>query len=147
MEIKTKQLNWLLTFSLYSNISIHVIFFRSADGNTLIVASTDGYCSIINFQAGQLGTIYTAPPTEVEDILDESAIEEDNAPNAEAKNSPSAEESMETEEDTIEDEDEQDENVENDLNVSKEGFLLDSEGVSSPAEIKIRQVTGSRQQL
>ena len=31
---------------------------RSSDGNTLVVSSTDGYCSIINFKSGELGQIY-----------------------------------------------------------------------------------------
>ena len=31
---------------------------RSSDGNTLVVSSTDGYCSIINFKKGELGAIY-----------------------------------------------------------------------------------------
>ena len=31
---------------------------RSSDGNTLVVSSTDGYCSIINFKKGELGEIY-----------------------------------------------------------------------------------------
>ena len=34
------------------------ISFRSSDGNTLVVSSTDGYCSIINFKQGELGQIY-----------------------------------------------------------------------------------------
>ena len=31
---------------------------RSSDGNTLVVSSTDGYCSIINFKKGELGALY-----------------------------------------------------------------------------------------
>lgn len=30
----------------------------SADGNTLVIASTDGYCSIVNFRPGDLGTVF-----------------------------------------------------------------------------------------
>lgn len=34
------------------------ITFRSSDGRILIASSTDGYCSIINFQKGELGEEY-----------------------------------------------------------------------------------------
>ena len=34
------------------------IIHRSSDGNTLVVSSTDGYCSIINFKSGEIGQIY-----------------------------------------------------------------------------------------
>ena len=33
-------------------------FFRSSDGNTLLVASTDGFCSVVNFKEGEIGEIY-----------------------------------------------------------------------------------------
>ena len=36
----------------------NLLSFRSSDGNTLVVSSTDGYCSIINFKQGELGQIY-----------------------------------------------------------------------------------------
>ena len=32
--------------------------YRSTDGNFLVVSSTDGYCSIMNFKYGELGSIY-----------------------------------------------------------------------------------------
>jgi chromatin assembly factor 1 subunit B len=35
-----------------------LFFERSSDGRLLIASSSDGYCSIINFQEGQLGNIY-----------------------------------------------------------------------------------------
>lgn len=47
----------------------------SSDGNTLVVSSTDGYCSIINFKQGELGQIYQ--PQDVlnqEDLLPKSDI-------------------------------------------------------------------------
>ena len=34
------------------------IIFRSDDGRILIASSTDGYCSIIHFQKGELGQEY-----------------------------------------------------------------------------------------
>ncbi|KAG8036232.1 hypothetical protein G9C98_004812 [Cotesia typhae] len=33
---------------------------ESSDGRILVVSSTDGYCSIIHFQEGELGKVYTA---------------------------------------------------------------------------------------
>ena len=33
-------------------------FFRSSDGNTLLVASTDGFCSVVNFKEGEIGEVY-----------------------------------------------------------------------------------------
>lgn len=37
---------------------VYVPFFRSSDGKILIASSTDGYCSIIQFQKGELGKEY-----------------------------------------------------------------------------------------
>ncbi|KAK6349307.1 hypothetical protein TWF730_010056 [Orbilia blumenaviensis] len=34
----------------------------SPDGNTLLMTSTDGFCSVISFNPGELGNIYTANP-------------------------------------------------------------------------------------
>lgn len=34
---------------------------RSADGETLVVSSQDGYCSIVAFDPKELGTPYTKP--------------------------------------------------------------------------------------
>jgi hypothetical protein len=36
----------------------------TADGHTLLVCSTDGYISIIEFSAGELGTVYNAGPSD-----------------------------------------------------------------------------------
>ncbi len=136
--------------SSFANARLFPIL-RSADGNTLIVASTDGYCSIISFQPGQLGTPYTAPvevaesersgAADASSILDDSTVKTENE--TDASTAKSAEESMETGDDSIleeEDEDEDDdlENDSGDLNVSKDGIPLNKEGVCSPAEIKIR---------
>ena len=33
--------------------------FRSADGNSLLVCSTDGYCTIASFAEGELGKAFT----------------------------------------------------------------------------------------
>ncbi|EPS42053.1 hypothetical protein H072_3899 [Dactylellina haptotyla CBS 200.50] len=33
------------------------------DGNTLLMTSTDGFCSVVSFSAGELGNIYTATPS------------------------------------------------------------------------------------
>ena len=35
---------------------VHYLMCRSADGRQLVVASSDGYCSIVVFDAGELGT-------------------------------------------------------------------------------------------
>merc|ERR1719367_2101801 len=45
----------------------------SADGNTLVVSSTDGYCSIINFKHGELGEVYS--PTEIKENINETPNE------------------------------------------------------------------------
>merc|ERR1712018_654906 len=45
----------------------------SADGNTLVVSSTDGYCSIINFKHGELGEVYR--PTEIKENINEVDID------------------------------------------------------------------------
>jgi len=45
----------------------------SADGNTLVVSSTDGYCSIINFKQGELGEVYR--PTEIKENINETPNE------------------------------------------------------------------------
>ena len=37
-------------------------FFRSDDGLILVVSSTDGYCSLVSFAEGELGTPYLATP-------------------------------------------------------------------------------------
>ena len=34
------------------------LVFRSSDGNTLLVASTDGFCSVVNFKEGEIGEVY-----------------------------------------------------------------------------------------
>lgn len=39
-----------------------IFFFRSSDGRLLIASSSDGYCSIINFEDGQLGEVYEKAP-------------------------------------------------------------------------------------
>ena len=51
---------------------------RSSDGNTLVVSSTDGYCSIINFKEGELGQIYQAQEVINEnDLQSKCDIEQD----------------------------------------------------------------------
>merc|ERR1711997_1429080 len=53
----------------------------SSDGNTLVVSSTDGYCSIINFKVGELGQIYQ--PQEVlneNDLQSKCDIDQDKKP-------------------------------------------------------------------
>merc|ERR1712226_1162083 len=42
----------------------------SSDGNTLVVSSTDGYCSIINFKQGELGEVYH--PTETKENINKA---------------------------------------------------------------------------
>jgi len=45
----------------------------SSDGNTLVVSSTDGYCSIINFKVGELGEVYI--PTETKENINQGLDE------------------------------------------------------------------------
>ena len=42
-------------------LCLMVGIFRSADGRILVVASTDGYCSIITFDQAELGVAYNRP--------------------------------------------------------------------------------------
>lgn len=81
----------------------------------MIVSSTDGFCSIIKFKQGEIGTEFKG----VEDAasIDDSLMEMDD----------------EDEEAAEEDDDDM-------VPVSKEGIPLNNEGVCSPAEIKIRSV-------
>merc|ERR550532_819256 len=46
----------------------------SSDGNTLVVSSTDGYCSIINFKPGELGQVYH--PTETKENINKALDDE-----------------------------------------------------------------------
>ena len=34
------------------------VVFRSSDGRTLVISSSDGYCSIVQFNEGELGEPY-----------------------------------------------------------------------------------------
>jgi len=52
----------------------------SSDGNTLVVSSTDGYCSIINFKKGELGAIYQ-PQEELVKEISLNKIEPKTEPN------------------------------------------------------------------
>lgn len=36
-----------------------MLFLRTSDGNCLIVSSTDGYCTIIKFEEGEIGVPYS----------------------------------------------------------------------------------------
>ena len=41
--------------------------FRSSDGRLLVISSTDGYCSFIKFDEGELGTPINFDPIEYQD--------------------------------------------------------------------------------
>ena len=58
-----------IPFGLISNIHYTRLtdLAWSNDGNTLLVSSTDGYCSIVQFNDGELGKIYTEKT--IQDIL------------------------------------------------------------------------------
>ena len=100
----------------------------------LIVASTDGFCSVIKFKPDEIGTPYSEEENDNQnETFNESTLE-------------SMEEHL-TEEDpqNPEDNDHLDNNeliedLVDDVPVSKEGIPLNKEGVCSPAEIKIRSV-------
>jgi len=83
----------------------------SADGQSLIVASTDGFCSVIKFNSNEIGTEYC-------ELIDAEESLNDLSMNAE---------------EPMDDSD-------SDVPVSKDGIPLDKEGVCSPASIKIRSV-------
>ena len=50
--------------------------FRSTDGTTLVVSSTDGYCTIVTFDEGELGKPYVE--TSSEQSAQSSEIRGDN---------------------------------------------------------------------
>lgn len=58
-----------IPFGLISNIHYTRLtdLAWSNDGNTLLVSSTDGYCSIVQFNDGELGKVYTEQT--IQDIL------------------------------------------------------------------------------
>jgi chromatin assembly factor 1 subunit B len=58
-----------IPFGLISNIHYTRLtdLAWSNDGNTLLVSSTDGYCSIVQFNEGELGKVYTE--TTIQEIL------------------------------------------------------------------------------
>ena len=45
------------------------VVFRSSDGSTLVVSSSDGYCSIVQFNEGELGEPYDLS---IKQVLDRS---------------------------------------------------------------------------
>ena len=45
------------------------VVFRSSDGSTLVVSSSDGYCSIVQFNQGELGEPYDLS---IKQVLDRS---------------------------------------------------------------------------
>jgi len=83
----------------------------SPDGNSLIVASSDGFCSVVNFKEGEIGNVYdeNSYATNVASASPVVAMVTDNC---ESPPKPT----------------------------SKEGIELNREGVASPSEIKIRSV-------
>lgn len=46
------------------NIFKYIYVFRSSDGRLLVVSSTDGYCSFIKFEEGELGVPISFDPIE-----------------------------------------------------------------------------------
>lgn len=49
---------YLFLLKLFLSFNFFLFSCRSSDGQILIVSSSDGYCSIIHFQEGELGKIY-----------------------------------------------------------------------------------------
>ncbi|KAG5318395.1 CAF1B factor, partial [Pseudoatta argentina] len=68
-----------LLFKLFP--SLNVFFYRSSDGKILITSSSDGYCSIIHFEEGELGEIYKMK----ENSLQESTIIKEVSKNSSKK--------------------------------------------------------------
>lgn len=66
-----------IPFGLISNIHYTRLtdLAWSNDGNTLLVSSTDGYCSIVQFNDGELGKIYTEKT--IQDILATNSAKEE----------------------------------------------------------------------
>ena len=59
------QFSFHLLYNLHAcnlKLLFHVWFPRTKDGRTLAVASTDGYCSFVTFEPGELGTPYVSQP-------------------------------------------------------------------------------------
>jgi len=59
-------LTWLVSFSFHPssaclNSYLTSNLYRSSDGNTLLMTSTDGFCSVVVFSLGELGEKYTGP--------------------------------------------------------------------------------------
>lgn len=53
-----------MPFAFLSNIHYHQLsdISWSSDGHILVVSSTDGYCSVVTFDEGELGVLYTPKP-------------------------------------------------------------------------------------
>jgi chromatin assembly factor 1 subunit B len=98
-----------IPFGLISNIHYTRLtdLAWSNDGNTLLVSSTDGYCSIVQFAEGELGKLYTEQT--LQDILatktakDEPAKKKKKSKKVkkEEEKSPEAKENMEMEVDDV----------------------------------------------
>jgi len=109
----------------------------SPDGTMLIVASTDGFCSVIKFKPDEIGTPYSEEENDNQnETFNESTLEsmeehltEEDPQNPEDNDHPGDLDNNELIEDLVDD-----------VPVSKEGIPLNKEGVCSPAEIKIRSV-------
>jgi len=52
------------------------ILCRSHDGRLLVLSSTDGYCTMISFDVGELGTEYKL---QVPEVLVEAAVDNDES--------------------------------------------------------------------
>lgn len=51
----------------------------SSDGSTLIVSSVDGFCTLVTFEQGELGDIYSPPSTMDMDIDDEESSKDSDS--------------------------------------------------------------------
>ncbi len=70
---KTKN-NKCILFVL-ENYNAWPIYFRAWDGRILVVASTDGYCSLISFDKDELGTPYKDQIVQVRHKTDMETID------------------------------------------------------------------------
>ena len=69
---------------------------RSSDGRILVMSSTDGYCSLVSFAEGELGTPYIGKKKEVSNCEKQESVETASSKAAECVNREEAEMEVES---------------------------------------------------